>query len=224
MQKDISPEEKLLSLIKGQQARSGEKNAGKPEAEEGRAGAVSFKNKLDDYILIVLKNSFLKNSLFNPDILKAFNKYMVIILAVAALYFIFDILLVSPSRNAASIISSSSASGARMPLAEKRMPIETKNYSYYSSRMAGKGVFRGSSYAQTESQDGQEPGGELSGGNLGLVGIVPGDNPQAIIEEKKNQKTYYLIKGQSVNGITIENISEDKVTLEYRGKRLTLVL
>lgn len=224
MQKDISPEERLLSIIKGKHTKADDTGAPKPEAKNNKAEIPAPKNKIDDYILAVLKNSFFKNSLFDPKILKVFNKYMVMLLALIALYIILDIILVSPSRKAASLISKVSSSSPLKPLTESGLPIETKNYSYYSSRIAGKNIFSGSSYGQPESQGEKESSDEISSGNLGLVGIIPGDKPQAIIEDKKNQKTYYLIKGQSINGITIEDINEGKAILEYRGKRMTLSL
>lgn len=225
MHKDISPEEKLLSIIKGKRDIPEGYGAPKPESKEIKPLPTDPWNKMDGYILAALKNSFLKNSIPDPLALKAFNKYTIIIISLIAGYFILDLILVSPSRNAASLISSVSVSMPLVPIAGKRTPIETKGYSYYSNRISGRNIFGGSPYIQTESQGyGMELSGEMSGGNVALVGIIPGDNPQAIVEDRKNQKTYYLIKGQSIDKITVEDISEDKVVLEYRGKRMTLVL
>ena len=224
MHKDISPEEKLLSIIKGKQ-NIPESAAPKPEVKDIKPVARAPWSKIDDYILAVLKNDFLKNSILDAQSLKVFNKYLVIIAALIAGYLILDTILVSPSRKAASLIARASVSKPVVPPAEKTMPIETKGYSYYSNRMSGRNIFGGGYYIQTESQTtGAELSAELSGSDLGLVGIVPGDNPQAIVEDKKNQKTYYLAKGQSINGIIVEDINEDKVVLEYRGKRMTLFL
>jgi hypothetical protein len=225
MHKDISPEEKLLSIIKGKQ-NIPESGAPKPEIKDIKPLPRAPWSKIDDYILAVLKNDFLKNNILDARALRVFNKYTVIIAALIAGYLILDIILVSPSRKAASLIAKAAPSGplAVVP-AGKTMPVETKGYAYYSNKMSGRNIFAGGSSIQTESQaSGTEPSAEMSGGNLGLVGIVPGDNPQAIVEEKKNQKTYYLLKGQSINGITVEDIKEDKVVLEYGGKRMTLFL
>lgn len=225
MHKDVSPEEKLLSIIKGKRDIPEGYGAPRLEAKEIKPPQSAPWNKMDGYILAALKNSFLKNSILDPRALKAFNKYTVIIIALIAGYLILDMILVSPSRNAASLISSVSVSMPLVPIAGKTLPIETKGYSYYSNRISGRNIFGASPYTQTESQGyGMEPSGEMPGGNIALVGIVPGDNPQAIVEDKKNQKTYYLIKGQSIDEITVEDISEDKVVLEYRGKRMTLFL
>ena len=224
MHKGISPEEKLLSIIKGKQ-NIPESAAPRPEIKDIKPAPRVSWNKIDDYLSAVLKNDFLKNSILDARALKVFNKYTVIIAALITGYLILDIILVSPSRKAAAMIARAAVSGPLAGPAEKIMPIETKGYSYYSNRMSGRNIFGGGSYLQTDSQTtGMDPSAELSGGNLGLVGIIPGGNPQAIVEDKKNQKTYYLLKGQSINGITVEDIDKDKVVLEYRGKKMTLFL
>jgi len=219
MHEDISPEEKLLSIIKGKQniPFSG---APKPEIKDIKPVLRSPWSKVDDYISAVLKNDFLKNSILDARVLRGFNKCAVIIAALIAGYLILDIILVSPSRKASLLIAGASSSGPLVVVsAEKTMPIETKSYSYYSNRMPGRNIFGASSEPQGDSGS-----GDTAADNLGLVGMVPGTNPQAIIEDKKDQKTYYLIKGQSVNGITLEAIDENRVTLDYKGKKMTLFL
>jgi len=47
--------------------------------------------------------------------------------------------------------------------------------------------------------------------NLKLVGIIWGDNPQAMIENTKEQKTYLLNKNDTVDQLTIKKILKDKV-------------
>ena len=223
MSPDISPEEKLLSIIKGKQNKPYDAGGAKADTKDNKANARSAGKRIDGYIEEILKNSFLKNSSFDPGALKVFNKYMAIALAVIALYIFFDIILVRPSRKAAYTISRVSVPMAITPLAHREMPIETKNYSHYSNQIIGKKIFSASPFIQAESQ-GDSGSGEAPADNLGLVGIIPGANPQAIIEDKKGQKTYYLIKGQSVNDIILEDINENKVTLDYRGRKTILFL
>lgn len=221
MHKDISPEEKLLSIIKGEQNIPGN-GAPKPEIKDIPIPRATW-GKIDDYVSAILRNDFLKNSILDAEALKVFNKCAVIIAALIAGYLIFDIILVSPSRKTATLLAKASLSGPLVVPAERAMPVETKGYSYYSNRMSGRKIFGAGAYIQTESQ-GDLGSGDAPADNLGLVGIIPGTNPQAIIEDKKGQKTYYLTKGQSVNDITLEAMDEDKVTLDYRGKKTILFL
>lgn len=60
--------------------------------------------------------------------------------------------------------------------------------------------------------------------NFSLVGILPGDNPQAIIEDKSKGKTYYVGKTQDFEGVTVKDIKDKVVVLEYNGENHTLNL
>lgn len=216
MHKNVSPEEKLLSIIKGN-------NKSQPAipAEAPQAQASQARNKIDDYISALSKNAILKKSVFDPAALRAYNRYMIIAGGLIALYLIMDILLVSPYRKAAHTISSLASSATSIRTAEKKVPIETKNYSYYSSKLSGRSLFTGGPYSSSAPE---ELSDDEASDNIGLVGIMPGNNPQAIIEDKKAQKTYYLIKGQSINGITVDDVKEGNVILDYKGRKLTLFL
>ncbi len=59
---------------------------------------------------------------------------------------------------------------------------------------------------------------------INLVGIIMGDAPQAVIEDKKNQKTYYVNKGQFVGDKQIDDIQSGKVIIQYNGQRYELFL
>lgn len=222
MQKDISPEEKLLSIIRGKQDKAAGKDTGENGTKDDKTKTAASQSKIDSYLSNFLKNSFLKNTVFEPHILKMFDKYMVVVVGLLMLYLFANIFFVSPSRKAALIISRMSIPAVSAPLTKIAAPIETKGYAYYYNRISGKRIFTGS--YTSSAQEGMESSGEPSSDDIGLLGIIKGNNPQAIIEDKKSQKTYYLIKGQSANGIIIEDISEDKVMLDYKGKRMTLFL
>lgn len=59
---------------------------------------------------------------------------------------------------------------------------------------------------------------------LNLIGIIAGDNPQAVIEDKMTQKTYYLNKGQSFGEFQVEDITDGKVILNSQGKKFELYM
>lgn len=60
--------------------------------------------------------------------------------------------------------------------------------------------------------------------DLSLKGIIAGDKPQAIIEDEKNKKSFFLYKGESINDITVEDIQSDRVILRVNGEVLELTL
>lgn len=47
--------------------------------------------------------------------------------------------------------------------------------------------------------------------NFKLVGILWSDNPQAMIENTKDQKTYFVSKGDTIGELEVKNIFGDKV-------------
>jgi hypothetical protein len=55
--------------------------------------------------------------------------------------------------------------------------------------------------------------------SLKLVGISWSADPDAMIEDSKMSKTFFVKKGQMIGEFTVENISQDKVSLRY-GKEL----
>ena len=60
--------------------------------------------------------------------------------------------------------------------------------------------------------------------SLSLIGIIAGERPQAIIEDRKSDKSHFLYKGGSVGQAKIVEILEDSVIMEYKGERFELVL
>ena len=228
MAKDTSPEERLLNLIKSKNKKAAgapvhvtaSAPAAAPKAPE-RMPAEIVVSKAGARISGMLKSEFFKNKFFEPVMLKAVNKYLIIILGVLLLYFLIDLIVVRPSKNVQLLITKTAAEQSR-----KALPAGTKNvaaakdYSSYSNAVPGRTVFGPGGAAAPE--DISASGGMTE--QIGLVGIIAGDNPQAIIEDKKAQKTYYLNKGQSFNGYVVEDISKDKVMLDYDGKKISLFL
>ena len=104
MQKNISPEEKLLSIIKGRHKRPDAEDAPTNKGNEPKSKTSRLKNKMDEYLSIALKNNFLKNNLFDPKVLRIFDKYMVIVLCLAFFYLIIDMLFANSSKKAEFII------------------------------------------------------------------------------------------------------------------------
>ena len=221
VKKDTSPEEKLLSLIKNKNKSVVPAHTVAQPAKE--APAETTMPKADRRLDGMLKSELFKNKLFEPSSLKNINRYLVAILALFLLYFIIDLIFSRPYKNVQSIISKAAVvKNEKKPALESKDVTVVKDYSSYSNSLPGKMVF-GQSPGGPAAPEEVGQSGDISE-QVGLVGIVAGDNPQAIIEDKKAQKTYYLNKGQSFNGYVVEEISENKVTLDYEGRKISLFL
>jgi len=59
-------------------------------------------------------------------------------------------------------------------------------------------------------------------GNFTLLGIITGDNNQAIIEDKILKKTFFLYKNDLFGDFKIYDIKDSVVILEYRGEKIEL--
>lgn len=60
---------------------------------------------------------------------------------------------------------------------------------------------------------------------LTLIGIVAGDPPQAILEDAQTKKTHFVSKGQGlIEGLSVEEIQENRVILDLDGEKIELSL
>ena len=62
---------------------------------------------------------------------------------------------------------------------------------------------------------------ELARG-LSLAGIIDGDPPQAIIENQKNRQLSYLNEGQEINQLTVKQIKANSIILTFNEEELEL--
>lgn len=58
--------------------------------------------------------------------------------------------------------------------------------------------------------------------NLNLLGIVTGENNQAIIEDKNLKKTFFLYKGDNIGEFKVYDIKNNAVILDYKGEKIEL--
>lgn len=60
---------------------------------------------------------------------------------------------------------------------------------------------------------------------LSLIGIVPGEAAQAIVEDTQTKKTYFVTVGQHViEGLIVQDIREDRIILNLNGEYIELSL
>jgi hypothetical protein len=97
---------------------------------------------------------------------------------------------------------------------------EPKPYEFYQKELSQKQIFK-TQYTQEEKTAAIPTDIELTK-EINLVGIISGDNPQAIIEDRRTQKTFYVTKGQFIGDYKVEDIQEGRIILEFQGKRYEL--
>lgn len=204
-----SPEEKLLLLIR----RNKKKTAAPVSSVKSASAARRFE------LSYFFKKFKISSKALTPGLLSAINKALGALTALMAGYFIF--MLLAP--HAAGRVplpygENAIVSGQGNDAASAQSP---RPYSLYETVISSKKLF-GPSLGQPS---GQKEGYDAHiAGRFFLVGIIGGDDMQAIVEDKENQKTYYLRQGQSLQNFLIEEIKEDAVILDYRGTKVRLTL
>jgi hypothetical protein len=197
-----SPEDRLLHLIRG-------KSSGKKKV----------------LVSDVSKKILMKNKALKPLFSGAVNKILVIILVFLGAYLAYSLLF--PVRGGMDyLIEGAEISQEIEDIIGKGAgsvrPPGVEDYSVYAKGIAGKKLFS-APFAEEPEGETEAPDIDISR-RFNLVGIISGDNPQAIIEDTEAKKTHYLYEGQALNEVTVVKINEGRVTLEYKGKEVMLVL
>ena len=191
----VSPEEKLLRLIRGQ----------KKQPNNTQTIKHGIKIPLQD-IFTKHRPSF-KNSKVLAWILAAAFIY----LFVSVLYpFIGLKITVSKTELHKPVDSGSD------------LKTDLKPFEFYQQSAAGRNIF-GNISAQDNTAPASAAGVDLVK-DISLVGIIAGENPQAIVEDKKTSKTYYVTKGQFIADMQVDDIQESKIIVNYKGQKYELYL
>jgi hypothetical protein len=110
------------------------------------------------------------------------------------------------------------------PGKDKTAASKPGGFEEYQDILASKKIFAPPSASSRKAAVKEGPGLRELVKDIRLVGVLPGDNPQAIIEDKKSGQTFFLQKGDNIEDILIKDISAGKVVLEYQQETITLSL
>lgn len=208
MTDNISPEEKLLRLIRGQ------KKIRVPVLTEGNPNALA-PVKIQGGVIRQKQTFKFKKYIprFNTNILISIG------LVSASLYllsaFAYPLFVTKETiflrENPLDKITESK---------EAIKQEEIKPYDFYTQGIKTKQIF-GAASAQLTQEPNVTVGANLIK-DINLLGVISGDSPQAIIEDKKSQKTYYVTKGQMIGEFQVEDIGDGKIILNYSGQRFEL--
>ena len=110
---------------------------------------------------------------------------------------------------------------ASRPLRELAAPI--KPISHYLDAVEARDLFReGGPVVEADAEPEASAASQIAA-DLTLVGIAWSSNPDAIVEDKSTQKTYFLKKGQIFGSrVKVEGIFKNKVVLSYQGEEFEL--
>lgn len=219
MKDGISPEERLLRSIKTPKNRNIENSSRQITSSEKNTvvspeiPAIATKKDVKKITILNFKAKYV--TIFSV------RNIIIYILVIALLYLISSLAysIVSIKTFKMPVIVSSRKIPREEKIQEKK---EIPSLEFYSKEIENRQIFNSPAAAQ-ENKAGAAVTNDLLK-NLNLVGIIAGENPQAIIEDKKAQKTYYLRKGQFIEEYEIIDIREGKVVLINNGQKYELYL
>ncbi len=203
MKDNISPEEKLLRLIKGQkkQALSAE------DKQSIHPGAQALKPA----VKLTLHNLPQKYLYFFDA-----RKILLGVFILSCVYL--GVSLVYPWLGLKKI-SLPKVTPERAGEPKQEPKEQVKALEFYKENMGGRQLFNSAGSSQPNVAVNVDLLKDIN-----LVGIITGANPQAVIEDKKSLRTYYVNKGQFIGEIQVEDIQEGKIIINYRGQKYELYL
>ena len=207
MSENISPEEKLLKLIRGQKNTT----------------AKQEKKSLPAISEVIEPKPILKPAGYNfvQRFFQAVSGKKIILwcfaLSCAFLVFAFINPYFGAKQIQLPLLKENNTAAQSDDINQNQKPLE-----YYLEGIKSENIF-GAPASAGENASPAAAATDLAK-DITLVGIISGEDPQAVIEDKKTQKTYYLRKGQSFGETKLEDIQEGKIILEDKGKRYELYL
>lgn len=104
-----------------------------------------------------------------------------------------------------------------------------KAVSYYLEKIGGRDIFQMGDVQKVTSADGTIAQMKVTSAkildateNLKLVGISWSSDPDAIIEDTKGTKTFFVKTGQRIGEVKVQAIFKDKVILSFEGEETEL--
>ncbi|MFH1645803.1 MAG: hypothetical protein ABIB11_05205 [Candidatus Omnitrophota bacterium] len=246
MEKDLSPEERLLQLIKGKSKKN------KPED--------SLSLNMDNQRQMKVNPSEIKPQTESPPVSKEqksqkeaepkpirisrqtnHSLLFIILTIVIAIAVVLIVLLITSERKDYELdalervikdisisedidepIEEPEESESAKKVDESKDPADS--FADYEKLFSTKAVFAPAKGPEKTSVRAAGPQLKEIVSDFRLVGILPGDEPQVIIEEKKSGQTFFLRKGEDIQGIEIREVLTGRVVLGRGDETITLSL
>ncbi len=206
MNDNILPEEKLLRLIRGNKNNDSGGNKGDKEPAAGLKSAPKYHGS---YLFQKLA------SLFNFQII-------LWVLFIAACFYLV-IVFIYPWIGLQKVGFFQVTPAGGISDSNNALSGDVKPYEFYLEGIGNRRIFTSPAKQETYKEPLKGVSQDLLR-DITLLGIVSGENPQAIIEDKLAQKTYYLNKGQFIGEFQVTDIREGKITLDFNGQAFELNL
>lgn len=222
----VSPEKQLLKLIENSKSK-----------ESGAAGYAIRHRGLSLFSIAAwtgrfsfFRESFAKWGFRSLDI-KAVNNILALCVFALAFYFISNFFAATVNLKKPVDFKIEGRDEVKYGSVEEFKGFK-KPASYYLENARQRNIFKIGAKGKAKEEAGAaeteaKPGAPSSriievSSNLKLVGISWSSDPDAMIEDAKALRTFFVKKGQMVGELRVEAIFKDKIVLSYDGEEIEL--
>jgi len=212
---DFSPEEKLLNIIEENEGGGAFKKSSK-DIKDPDASKTPVKNLIEWFRGICSKRKWSLSELN----LKLVNGLLAALLAALVIFLAADFIASRPDLK--KIYPKVSDLAASIPLNKGSISL-LEPVSNYITASKKRDIFNPLPVTLPEKLK-ENPSLLIDLiKDLRLVGIYWSEDPEAMIENAKEKKTYFLKIGQIIKGVKIKAILKDRVILEYNNEETELM-
>jgi len=213
--KGPSPEEQLLNLIEKGDGTKAKKPKKKSSFTSGILGKIfSPFNRVGSLLKKV------KGKLIGEPSLELINKIVIILCVLIIGYSLMDFIF---NRKDIQKFYNMVSSVKRIKEEEKEI-ITLRPFLHYLAIVKRRNIFSPIEIVkESDIIDEKKKTMQSLLSDLVLVGIAWGKEPQAMIESKEQEQTYFLNKGEMINSLKVERILRNKVILSYEGEEGELI-
>ena len=222
--KDVSPEKRLLDIIEGKKGNS-------PSGSELGTGKKFFLPQSLQARMSFFRDKLKKGSRGRQNKLPGLKTVNVVLQAAIAVIavsmgigFKLDLDAINKGNFFSAENTQAEAQAGAIEVVSLLQPVDA-----YLNKAQARDLFQMAGEKKPESGPAfKEPDKEViskleeTAKTLKLVGISWSNDPDAIVEDTKIQKTYFVKKGSMIDSITVKEILRDRIILRCQGEEVDL--
>lgn len=156
--------------------------------------------------------------------IKLVNKILGLFIFILAFYFISNLFSSLINLKKPSHLELKPQEGASLAGAQQASFLK-KAASYYLEKVRGRDIFKmGAKKSTVAEAPSKGPSSRIieAAQHLKLVGISWSNDPDAMIEDSKALRTFFVKRGQMIGEVKVQAIFKDKLILSYAGEEIEL--
>ena len=215
----VTPEKQLLKLIEDPKSSSGAPRA----SSRGRGGfSLGSLRGILAGRLSFWKRSARSSGPSKPMDLAIINRVLVLAAVGLLVYVSFDVAASAMMLTRPPVVTIASRPVSSATGVQNVSPL--KSSAFYLEKIASRDIFKEGPRAPVAQKTTEQPVvKEDVSGQFSLVGISWSSDPDVIIENKEEHRTYFVKRGQPVGGgVKVEAVFKDHVVLSREGQEFDL--